>query len=53
MTTLEEIKISLLRAGGVAEVVECLPNKREALSSKPQYHKKKNPPKPVLSKHLK
>jgi hypothetical protein len=29
-------------AGGIAQVVECLPHKREALSSNTYYHQKKD-----------
>jgi hypothetical protein len=36
-----EKKPTQKRAGGVAQVVECLPSKGEALSSKPSTGKKK------------
>jgi hypothetical protein len=34
-------KLITKKADGVTQVIECLPSKHEALSSKPQYYRKK------------
>jgi hypothetical protein len=38
---LEDARIAKKRADGVAQAIECLPSKREALSSNPSTEKKK------------